>query len=133
MIHVADGDTITVLTEDKRQVRVRLWGIDAPESGQPYGRQATAYARELAAGQTVRIEEMDTDRWGRTVALVHLPDGQTLNGAMIRAGLAWVFLRYCNRPKICIPWAHGQETAKESPLGLWTEKHPTPPWEWRRK
>lgn len=51
---VADGDTITVLSSDKRQVRIRLWGIDAPEGGQAYGRSATRHAKQLAAGQAVK-------------------------------------------------------------------------------
>ncbi len=111
---------------------VRLWGIDAPEGGQVWGDEATLYARDLAVGQSVRVEAMDVDRYGRTVAIIHLPDGRTLNKAMIQAGYAWLWPRYCNLPKICIPWANAQQSAKDSQLGLWADKNPTPPWEWRR-
>ena len=68
VVHVTDGDTIVVLTEDKEQVRIRLYGIDAPESGQPFGRVATRYVRDIAALEIVEIDEKYMDRYGRTIA-----------------------------------------------------------------
>jgi micrococcal nuclease len=68
VIRVSDGDTITVLV-DKEQIRVRLEGIDCPESGQPFGNRATQLTQKLCAGKTVRIEKTGEDRYGRTLGI----------------------------------------------------------------
>ena len=74
VVGIADGDTITVLTADKTQHRIRLWGIDAPETDQDFGSRAKQTASGLAFGKTVTILPRDTDCYGRTVAEVILPD-----------------------------------------------------------
>src|SRR5215813_12626938 len=93
VVGIADGDTLTVLTADKTQHRIRLWGIDAPETGQDYGSRAKQAASELAFGKQVTIRPRDTDRYGRTVAEVILPDGTSMNREMVRRGMAWWFER----------------------------------------
>jgi micrococcal nuclease len=60
VVHVTDGDTIVVLTEDKEQVSIRLYGIDTPESRQPFGSKATRYVRDIAALEIVEIDEKGT-------------------------------------------------------------------------
>ncbi len=77
--------------------RVRLYGIDAPEMGQDFGRRSKQFASDMVHGQTVTLRVRDVDRYGRTVAEVMLGD-RSLNGALVAAGLAWVFPQYCNRP-----------------------------------
>jgi micrococcal nuclease len=89
VVGISDGDTITVLTAEKKQVKIRLHGIDAPETGQPFRTRAKQLASELAFGKDVTIKERDKDRYGRTVAEVILPDGRSLNQEMVREGLAW--------------------------------------------
>ena len=89
VVGISDGDTITVLTADKTQHRIRLWGIDAPETGQDFGSRAKQAASGLAFGKTVKILPRDTDRYGRTVAEVILPDGRSMNREMVRQGMAW--------------------------------------------
>jgi endonuclease YncB( thermonuclease family) len=84
VIGIADGDTITVLTAAKTQHRIRLWGIDAPETGQDFGSRAKQAASALAFGGQVTIRPRDTDRYGRTVAEVILPDGRLMNREMVR-------------------------------------------------
>src|SRR6516164_3600271 len=84
VVGIADGDTITVLTADKTQHRIRLWGIDAPETGQDFGSRAKQAASELAFGKQVTIRPLDTDRYGRIVAEVILPDGRSMNREMVR-------------------------------------------------
>lgn len=127
VVRISDGDTIGVLYGGK-EVRVRLWGIDAPESGQPYGRAAKKLASELCFGQTVTVDVRDTDRYGRAVALVRLADGRILNHELVAHGLAWWFRRY----------APGNETlerlergARASRRGLWADDAPVAPWEYR--
>src|SRR3954467_14070954 len=74
VIGISDGDTLTVL-RDRTPVRVRLHGIDCPESRQDFGSRAKSLTSELAFGQVVKVVRRDTDRYGRTVAEVFLPDG----------------------------------------------------------
>jgi endonuclease YncB( thermonuclease family) len=89
VVGVTDGDTITILKADETQVKIRLHGIDAPESGRDYGSRAKWTASDLAFGEQVTIQPRDTDRYRRTVAEVTLPDGRSLNREMVRAGMAW--------------------------------------------
>src|SRR5262245_32061399 len=86
VVGVSDGHTIAVLAAAKKQVKVRLWGIDAPETGQDFGSRAKQATSSLAFGQIVTIRPRDTDRYGRTVAEVILPDGRSMNRELVRAG-----------------------------------------------
>ena len=134
VISIQDADTITVLTEGKQQVRIRLYGIDAPEGGQAYGNRATQFVKGVLDGNpVVEIDVKDTDRWGRTVAIVILPDGTNLNEEIVRAGYAWVYTRYCREVPLCVGWGLLQQEAREARRGLWADKEPMPPWEWRRR
>src|SRR5262249_17765057 len=101
VVGIADGDTITVLTADKTQHRIRLWGVDAPETGQDFGSRAKQAASELAVGKTVTIRVRDKDRYGRTVAEVILPDGRSMNREMVRRGMAWW---YRTSPRMTPSW-----------------------------
>jgi endonuclease YncB( thermonuclease family) len=92
VVRVADGDTITVLAADNRQVRVRLAWIDAPERGQAFGNVSRKSLAGLVVGKTVRVEEHDRDRYGRTVGTVFV-DGSDVNLEQIRRGFAWVYDR----------------------------------------
>jgi micrococcal nuclease len=62
VVGITDGDTLTVLTAQKTQVKIRLAGIDAPQSGQDFGTRAKQGVSDLAFGKTVTIIEGDTDR-----------------------------------------------------------------------
>ena len=130
VIGVADGDTITVL-RGKRPQKIRLYGIDTPEKGQPYGQTARKYLASLIAGSIVDIETVNTDRYGRTVGIV--TDGnRDINQEMVKAGYAWVYRRYCDKP-FCEYWISLESEAKADKKGLWQEPDPVPPWEWRRR
>jgi endonuclease YncB( thermonuclease family) len=129
VVGIADGDTITVLTAEKRQVKVRLYGIDAPETGQDFGSRAKQAASELAFGKTVTVRPHDTDRYGRTVAEVFLPDGRSLNREMVRQGMAWWFRNFAPADR---DLAALEAEAKAAHRGLWGHPNPTPPWDWRK-
>ena len=128
VVGIADGDTIDVL-RDNRAVRVRLHGIDCPERGQPFGRQARQFTGSLAFGKTVDVRVRDTDRYGRFVAEVLLPDGKSLNRELVRAGLAWHYVRYSND----VTLARLESDARASRRGLWADTRPVPPWEFRNQ
>ena len=73
VIKVAYGDTITILTPQKKQVKIRLYGIDTPENGQTYSKKAKQLTSSLVAGKDVHVEVYDTDRYGRTAPLFTQP------------------------------------------------------------
>ena len=130
VIGVDAGDTITVL-RDEQPVRVRLYGIDSPDEGQPFGAEAKQFTSTMVFGKMVEVGAINVDHYGRTVSLVYV-DGKGVCDELIRAGLAWVYYLYCNLP-ICTEWKNLEAEAKEAKRGLWSEPHAIPPWEFRRK
>jgi len=129
VVSVTDGDTIKVL-HNSLQVKIRLYGIDTPEKKQAFGQKAKQFTADMVAGQVVDIEEVTMDRYGRTVGIVRT-GSDCLNEELIKAGYAWVYTQYCDRP-ICDKWQQFEHAAKADRKGLWHDKNPIPPWEWRR-
>jgi len=117
-----------VLKADLTQVKIRLAGIDAPETGQDFGSRAKQAASEMAFGKLVTILPRDTDRYGRTVAEVILPDGRSLGQELLRQGLAWRYVRYAPNDK---ELAGLVAEARAAHRGLWSQPNPIPPWDWR--
>jgi endonuclease YncB( thermonuclease family) len=129
VIGVSDGDTLTLLTPENRQVKVRLAEIDAPESGQPYGAKAKQELSELVFGKPIRAERVDTDRYGRTVARVYSGDVD-VNAELLRRGAAWAYRDYLTDATL-LPI---EEEARQAARGLWMlqEDQRIAPWDWRR-
>ena len=128
VIGISDGDTITVLTAEKKLVKIRLWGIDTPETGQDFGSRAKQAASELAFGKTVKILPRDTNRYGRTVAEVILPDGRSMNREMVKQGQAWWYQKYAPADA---ELARLEALARAAQIGLWSQPNPVAPWNWR--
>jgi endonuclease YncB( thermonuclease family) len=128
VVRVGDGDTLTVLSTENKQMRVRLHGIDAPERGQPYGKVATKRLRELSQGG-VRVVEQSKDKYGRIVADVYNSKGEWLNLKLVEEGLAWHYARYSNDHHL----ANAERTARARGLGLWEQAKPQPPWVYRKQ
>ena len=126
VVSVADGDTITVLTDQKRQIKVRLYGIDCPESRQAFGNRARQFTSKEVFGKHVSVEVMDVDRYGRTVGIVTTADGTTLNRKLLRAGMAWLYTAYCKAP-LCQKWKQLERQAQQAKVGLWADKNTVPP------
>ena len=115
VVDITDGDTIRVMHNGAPE-RIRLWGIDCPESKQPFGTRAKQFTGDLAFGQTVIVRVRDVDRYKRTVAEIILPDGRNLNQELVRAGLAWWFERYARRELILRDL---EQEARAARRGLW--------------
>ncbi len=118
---VLDGDTLQL--SDGRTIRIH--GIDAPESGQSYGEKATAALAPLE-GHRVKVQPVETDRYGRTVAKLFY-EGEDIGLLMIRAGFAWHYAKYDSSRD----YAGAEREAREARRGLWADPSPVPPWEWR--
>ncbi|HAG9068330.1 TPA: thermonuclease family protein [Escherichia coli] len=126
VIRVLDGDTVDVLQE-RQPVRVRLLNIDAPEKKQPFGRWSTNQLKALLAGQSVTVSYTQTDRYGRVLGRVVTANGTEANRQQVLKGAAWVYDRY--NTDNSLPAL--QRQAQTQKRGLWADKAPTPPWEWR--
>ena len=125
---VIDGDTIEV-----GAVRIRLFGVDAPESAQrclaggrhwPCGEQATRALVRHIDSRSVACEERDQDRNGRIVAVCRY-GGQDVNAWLVREGWAMAYRRYSSA------YAGEEASAKAAKRGVWRGEF-VPPWDWRR-
>lgn len=130
VVHIADGDTITVLNEVKRQIRIRLNGIDCPEKGQAFGRKATEFTKGLVALQTVTIQTFGKDRYGRTIGDVILEDGRNLNQELVGEGWCWWYRKYAPGNTVL---ERLEAEARDAQKGLWKDPHPIPPWDFRHR
>lgn len=128
VVGITDGDTIRVMHNGAAE-RIRLWGIDCPESKQPFGTRAKQFTGDLAFGQTVKVVVRDVDRYKRTVAEIILPDGRNLNREIMRAGFAWWYEAYAKHDAT-LPVL--EKDARAARRGLWADPRPMAPWEWRR-
>jgi micrococcal nuclease len=127
VIGIADGDTLTVL-EDQKPRKIRLANIDAPERKQDFGEKSRQSLSQLCFKKDATYQVQDTDRYGRTVAVVKC-DGVEANRTQVMRGFAWVYRRYNKDPSL-----HQMEAAaKKHRAGLWSHPSPVPPWEFRRK
>jgi micrococcal nuclease len=126
-VGVKDGDSITVLN-GKSPVEIRLEGIDCPEKGQPFGKNAKKFTSSLVFGKIVTVKPETIDRYGRTVARVYV-NGRDLSLELVRAGLAWHYKHYSSDPVL----AKAEEAARGKKLGLWAMPSPEPPWDYRHR
>ncbi|NHQ86825.1 nuclease [Iodobacter sp. HSC-16F04] len=123
---VMDGDTISVVTLDKKQIKIRLSQIDAPESKQPQGQKSKQSLSDLVYGKTVTIKTESVDKYGRTIGTIFV-NGVDVNLEQIKRGMAWFYTQYGHDSV----YREAEKKAKSQRIGLWNDSAPTPPWEWR--
>ncbi len=126
VVGIADGDTLTCLTDSKQPLKVRLHAIDAPEKQQAFGQQAKKHLSDLVYNQTVTLNITDTDRYGRSVADIQL-GSLNVNQQMVKDGYAWAYRRYGGTR-----YAPEEKAARKAKLGLWRDANPIEPSQWRR-
>lgn len=128
IVKVADGDTATCLTDDKQQIKIRLWQIDAPESGQPFGKVAKRALSDLIFDKYVMIKVHQQDRYGRTVAELFVGQ-QNINKKMVQLGMAWAYREHLKDQE----YLSLENAAKRQKLGLWIDKNPVYPSRYRKQ
>ena len=126
VIGVSDGDTLTLLSADKKQTKIRLDSIDAPEKKQPFGNVAKKALSDKVYKKQVIVESSKIDKYGRTVGTVWV-DGLLVNLEMVKTGIAWVYRKYATNQA----YYSAEEIAKNNKIGLWSQPNPVPPWEFR--
>jgi len=127
VVHITDGDTLTILTNANKQVKIRLAGIDTPEKDQPFGNRAKQALAALSFQKQASVEVETKDRYGRTVGRV-IVNGKDVNAELVRQGMAWVYRKYTNDQKLYALEAE----AKQAKRGLWASDKPVEPWLWRK-
>jgi endonuclease YncB( thermonuclease family) len=137
VVGVADGDTLIISNAADQQLFTRLQGIDAPEDGQASKLEAQENLANLVSGKFVTVEfdpKGKPDTEGRIIAKVFL-DGQDIALMQIRAGFAWYAKYYKKLMSESDRYTYPQaETdARAHGVGLWREKHPKAPWEYRKQ
>lgn len=133
VVSIADGDTLTLLHSSKTQHKIRLQGIDAPEKRQPFGEASRQNLARLAFQKDARAECPKRDKYGRAVCTVTV-NGQDVGLAQLEAGLAWWYRRFAREqtPEQRRAYEQAEATAAIRRVGLWQDRNPVPPWEWRR-
>lgn len=126
---VVDGDTIEIHGE-----RIRLSGIDAPESGQSCqyadgasyrcGQQAALFLSDMIGRSTVRCDIEGEDRYNRLIGVCN-SRGQNLNAIMVRSGHALAYREYS------LSYVADETEAQRAAIGIWQGAF-VEPWRWRR-
>ena len=124
---VLDGDTIHLLRETGQIVRVELYGVDAPERGQPFADAATRAVRAAVFRTEVRAREKASGPDGRSFFVVQVGD-HVLNEHLLRNGLAWWDRQQAPRSD---RYRRLEQRARTAERGLWARPEPVPPWTWR--
>ncbi|MEY4600090.1 MAG: hypothetical protein RLZZ445_2887 [Pseudomonadota bacterium] len=142
VIHIADGDTLTVLDDQHRSHKVRLAGIDAPERNQPFGRRAAEDLAELAKNQRVIVDGGKTDRYLRRIGIVRVAPAECASCTpsvdvgllLINTGFAWHYRAYEREQSRSDrdQYRQAEAGARARQDGLWADSMPMPPWDWRR-
>ncbi|HIJ82402.1 MAG TPA: thermonuclease family protein [Desulfuromonadales bacterium] len=134
---VYDGDTILMATREDSRLKVRLYGIDAPETekpdkrGQPFGDVSKRMLKYKIMGRRVTAEIVDVDQYKRSVAVIRY-NGRDINREMVAEGMAWAYRQYLHGPYES-EYIRTEAAAQSRRAGLWRESNPQPPWEFRRK
>ena len=134
VIAIADGDTLTILDAANQSHKIRLAGIDSPEKKQDFGQRAKANLSSLAFGKSASADCRKRDRYQRQICVVSVA-GKDVGLAQIRAGLAWWYKQYAREQTAQerLAYEQAEVAVRARRLGLWADKEPVPPWDWRHR
>lgn len=132
VVSTGDGDTLRV-NRNGETITVRLACIDAPESSQPYGQEAGQRLAELLPrGETVTLQTVNFDRYGRTVAEVSVGN-ISVGRRLVTEGYAVVYHQYLSGcPDSADALLTAEGSARASGLNFWSQPDPVMPWDYRR-
>ncbi len=133
VLRIIDGDGAGVRL-DSGPMKVRFYGIDAPEARAPFGREATQALARLIAGRDVELVPVSQDRYERMVAVV-LVDGESVNEALIAQGHAWAYRGYLGQIPGDERYCELEAQARTGRKGLWSQpaERWVPPWIYRKR
>ena len=133
IVSIADGDSVTLLDTNLRQHKIRLSGIDAPERRQPFGNRSRLHLGALVFGKRVTAHCPKTDRYKRAVCRIEV-DGIDANLAQLDAGMAWHYKAYAREQRAPDRrrYAQAEDRARDARQGLWADRAPMAPWDFRK-
>ncbi|HCI4281971.1 TPA: thermonuclease family protein [Klebsiella variicola subsp. variicola] len=129
VVRVIDGDTVSVLAGNQ-MFRVRLNGIDAPESKQAYGQRSKQSLIALVAQKDVLVISSNQDRYGRYLGTI-MKGTSNINAEQVKNGMAWAY-RFHGKATDMKMLAL-EKSARSSGVGLWADPNPVEPWKWRQR
>jgi len=134
VVAIADGDTITILDSANTQHRIRLAGIDAPETHQTFGEQSSQSLSGMIFDKDVGVSYQKIDQYGRIVGKILL-DGKDINLEQVKAGMAWHYKFYEDEqtPEDRELYAKAEAEARAARRGLWQDPNPSEPYQFRRE
>lgn len=133
---VYDGDTVAIAIRGNSKLKIRLYGIDAPETkkygklGQPYGDKSKRALMLKLMGRQISAEIMDFDEYKRTVGIIRY-SGRDINQEMVSEGMAWAYRQYLHTP-YATHYIGAENLARSRHIGLWRASKPQPPWKFRK-
>ncbi|SUD90868.1 thermonuclease family protein [Psychrobacter phenylpyruvicus] len=132
-VRVIDGDTIEIIPTKGASERIRLLGIDAPESNQTHGAYSTQTLQQCVSQGQVSVEWFEQDRYQRLLGKVRA-NGVDCNLNQIKQGAAWHYKQYQNSQpeRDRFTYANAEVNARQQALGLWANALVTAPWDYRR-
>lgn len=125
IIKIYDGDTITALMSQKEKIKIRLYGIDAPELKQPFGKASKRHLIDLISNKSLNINAKGKDKYGRTLAVLYNGD-QDINAQMVIDGYAWAYDKFSK------DYVAFQQNAQALKKGLWIDKDVVRPSDFRK-
>lgn len=129
---VLDGGTFTVMHEAKAE-KIRYFGIECPEEGQRFHREATILSAYFLLGKSVEVLPVCNGPGDVIQAYVRVEGIQEfINEMLVAHGMAWVIPTVCPA-RLQKEWAKIQDLARKNRIGLWAEPGAVPPWEWRKR
>jgi len=142
---VSDGDTIHLTTPEQTKLKVRLYGIDAPETdkinnktgkvnipGQPYGDESWKALENKVMGKQVKLDILDIDKYRRMVGMIYLND-RNINLEMIREGYAEAFIEYLKEEPYKSEFLKVEREARAAKKGIWSLPDYERPREFRKR
>lgn len=133
VVTVYDGDSLDVVGKNGKRIKLRLYGIDAPEKGQHFANTARAFLEDLTQNSLYSLDVYYKDKYDRYVAVLYDDNGIAVQEDLIRNGFAWVYPRFCDDVLLCVGWQNVQDEAKSSRQGLWQEENPLTPWDYKHR
>lgn len=115
---------------NNQKIKVRFYGIDAPEKAQPYGLEAKEFVMSRIKDKEITVEVQDTDRYKRKIGKIYYDSGTYLNEEIVANGYAWWYQYYA---KSDFDLKEAEKDARAKKLGLWNESSPQAPWEYRKQ
>jgi len=129
VVGIKDGDTVVVLDSLNYQTTLRLAEVDCPEKSQPFGTKAKQFTSDQIYRKQIKYIVTDIDRYGRSIAKIYYDDNKYLSAEIIKNGFGWQYKKYSTSKDL----ANFENSARLQKVGLWYDKNPLAPWDWRRR